>query len=240
MAVTDAASGGRQEFVRLDPHAATALPEILSGTKSTPGFSPSADVYVAPIPKPAAPTEAGKPILLYNDECAVCRRVAAWVQREEDKEPGSTKLVLHAIGDDPDAVAALNPNLNIWDAYSAVHVLMPDGTMRVGGEAVAEVLKRLPDTAWFAGLFDVTVFGHRPFQAMLNLAYTVLDKIRPAFGCESCGEGPPKWAMPIAWAVRGWKALFGSKTAPNPEPRKQIAPAATIPAATTPPKTTPV
>lgn len=169
---------------------------------SAPAAAPAA---LAPEPEP----KQTLPILLYNGDCAVCRRIAAWVQAAEAKNPGGVNLIEKPIGDDPDALLALNPNLNIWDAYSAVHVLMPDGSMRVGGEAVAEVLKRLPNTAWFGQLFDVEVFGKRPFQALLNGGYYVLDKVRPALGCESCGERAPVWARPLEWAVKGYKALFG-------------------------------
>lgn len=204
-------------------HAHTARPAKgqklaqLRLVKADASAAASKDTFVrpatpAPAPAPAAPLPAPKqtlPILLYNGDCAVCRRIAGWVQAAEAKNPGGANLIERPIGDDPDALLALNPNLNIWDAYSAVHVLMPDGSMRVGGEAVAEVLKRLPNTAWFGQLFDVEIFGRRPFQALLNGGYYVLDKVRPALGCESCGERAPVWARPLEWAVKGYKALFG-------------------------------
>lgn len=136
----------------------------------------------------------------------------------EKRNPGGMNLIERPIGDDPEAVKALNPKLNIWDAYAAVHVLMPDGSMRVGGEAVAEVLKRLPTTRWFAWLFEVSLFGARPFQSLLNGGYDALDKVRPAFGCESCGEGPPAWAKPIEWLVKGYRAVFGGAKASDPKP----------------------
>jgi hypothetical protein len=40
---------------------------------------------------------------------------------------------------------------------------MPDGAMKLGGEAIAEVLRRLPNTEWFAGIFALRLSGHRPF-----------------------------------------------------------------------------
>jgi hypothetical protein len=47
----------------------------------------------------------------------------------------------------------LHPDLDIWDAYETIHVMMPDGSMKLGGEAVAEVLRNLPNTKWFAASF---------------------------------------------------------------------------------------
>jgi predicted DCC family thiol-disulfide oxidoreductase YuxK len=156
------------------------------------------------------------PILLFNDECAVCRRIGHWVQRSAQSTSGETRLIVQPIGNDPDALLALNPDLNIWDAYETIHLLMPDGSMKLGGEAVAEVLRNLPATKWFAGSFDVNTLGFRPFQAMLNMSYAILSDVRPLFGCESCGT--PGWLRPIRWITKWAKSLFGAKRHPRPTP----------------------
>jgi hypothetical protein len=80
--------------------------------------------------------------------------------------------------------------------------------MRLGGEAVAEVLRRLPSTRWFTGIFTITIFGLRPFQTVLNLAYAVLADVRPIFGCESCGT-PSPWVRPLRWMVKTTTSAFG-------------------------------
>jgi hypothetical protein len=58
----------------------------------------------------------------------------------------TTIQVERPIGDDPEALLSLNPDLDIWGAYATIHLLMPDGSMKLGGEAVAEVLRNLPTT----------------------------------------------------------------------------------------------
>ena len=121
------------------------------------------------------------PILLFNGECAVCRAIAGWVHR------GGARLTERPIGDDPAALLRLNPALDICDAYATIHLLMPDGSMLVGGEAVAEVLRRVPAMRWISWTFGVSLFGVRPFQLVLDAGYTVLAEIRPLLGCESCG-----------------------------------------------------
>ena len=69
--------------------------------------------------------DRNKPILLYNDECGVCRRIARWVQRSGRNNVGETpSIVERPIGDDPQALRALNPDLDIWDAYATIH--LPD------------------------------------------------------------------------------------------------------------------
>src|SRR3984885_5584317 len=147
-----------------------------------------------------------KPILLFNDECAVCRRIGNWVKKSALSRSGETSIIVRPIGDDPEALRSLQPDLDIWDAYATIHLLMPDGSMKLGGEAVAEVLRDLPNTEWFARGFAASIFGFRPFQQILNMSYAILSDVRPLFGCESCGtqsflrpiERITKWAKGIS------------------------------------------
>jgi predicted DCC family thiol-disulfide oxidoreductase YuxK len=157
------------------------------------------------------------PILLFNDECGVCRTIANWVKNQAHAESGTTSIVVRPIGQDPEELRALNQDLNIWDAYAKIHLLMPDASMKLGGEAVAEVLRKLPGTRWFSWTFAISVFGVRPFQALLNLAYAILADVRPVFGCESCGT-PSPWVRPIRWVVKRVASLFGGSHHPSPSP----------------------
>ena len=159
------------------------------------------------------PIDHSTPILLYNDECGVCRFIAHWVQRSNRNEPTATRLVVRPIGDDPDVCRELNPALDIWDAYATIHLLMPDGTMKLGGEAVADVLRALPNTRWFAWTFALSIFGFRPFQALLDVAYAILADVRPLFGCESCGP-TSAWWKPFHWLITSSKTLFGKHRPP--------------------------
>jgi predicted DCC family thiol-disulfide oxidoreductase YuxK len=155
-------------------------------------------------------TGQGAPILLFDDQCGVCRRIGRWVQKSAQRQAGGPSIVTRPIGNDPEALRALKPDLDIWEAYATIHLLMPDGSMKRGGEAVAEVLRRLPNTRWFAWLFAVGIFRFRPFQSLLNLAYTILAAVRPFFGCESCGT-PSFRERPIGWIVERAKATFGGR-----------------------------
>jgi predicted DCC family thiol-disulfide oxidoreductase YuxK len=155
------------------------------------------------------------PILLYNDECGVCRSIARWVKRSASGKAGSADLVaLRPIGADPEALRSLSPDLDIWDAYATIHLMMPDGSMKLGGEAVAEVLRDLPKTRWFAWVFALGLFGWRPFQTILDAAYALLSDVRPLFGCESCGT-PNAGVRAIRWAIRWVQSLFGRGRHPS-------------------------
>jgi hypothetical protein len=154
------------------------------------------------------------PVLLFNDECAVCRSIGGWVKKSAVGKSGNASIVVRPIGDDPEALRLLNPELDIWDAYATIHVLMPDGSMKLGGEAVAEVLRDLRNTKWFAWIFAISIVGFRPFQLVLNVAYVILADVRPLFGCESCGK-PSFWVRPIAPTIKWVKSIFGKSRVPS-------------------------
>ena len=137
------------------------------------------------------------PILLFDDECSVCRRIASWVRRSATSGNRPSTLTVRPIGNDPVALRSLSPGLDIWKAYETIHLLMPDGTMRVGGEAIAETLRRLPSSEWLARCFSWRIFGYRPFQRILDIAYLVLADVRPLLGCESCGSSS-KWVKLVS------------------------------------------
>jgi hypothetical protein len=86
--------------------------------------------------------------------------------------------------------------------------------MKLGGEAVAEVFRDLPRTRWFAWTFAVSVFGLRPFQTILNVAYALLADVRPLFGCESCGT-PNSWVKAIRWTIKWVRAFVGRGRHPS-------------------------
>jgi predicted DCC family thiol-disulfide oxidoreductase YuxK len=155
------------------------------------------------------------PILLFNDECGVCRAIANWVRKSIGNDSNDVRLVVRPIGDDPAVCRSLNPKLDIWDAYATIHLLMPDGSMKLGGEAVADVLRALPNTRWFAWTFNLSVFGFRPFQMLLDAAYAILSDVRPLFGCESCGT-LSVWWKPIEWLITSTKKIFGKHRPATP------------------------
>lgn len=155
-------------------------------------------------------TRQATPILLFDDECAVCRRMANWVRAIARNASGEATVDVRPIGEDPEALRRLDPALDIWKVYAKSHLLMPDGSILIAGEAVAEVFRRSPGMAWCAWLFSVQIFKVRPFQSLLDLGYVILSDVRPIFGCKSCGA-PALWARPFAWTVKMAKKLTGAK-----------------------------
>jgi predicted DCC family thiol-disulfide oxidoreductase YuxK len=161
--------------------------------------------------------EQTKPILLFDGECGVCRHIAGWVWSLAQSRSRTPTFLERPIGNDPEELLALNPSLNIWDAYATIHMLMPDGSMKLGGEAVAEVFRNLPETKWFTWVFGISIFGFRPFQLLLNGSYVVLADVRPLFGCESCGT-PRFWVRPIRRIIQWIEHIRGGNRRSKPLP----------------------
>jgi predicted DCC family thiol-disulfide oxidoreductase YuxK len=168
---------------------------------------------VSAAPGASLPGRSATPILLYDDECAVCRRMAQWVRWVARDRVGVSTIDVRAIGEDPEALRRLDPRLDIWKVYAKSHLLMPGGAILIAGEAVAEVLRRSPGMAWCAWLFSVRVFKTRPFQSLLDLGYVILSDVRPIFGCKSCGA-PALWARPFVWLAKALRRRDGGKGRP--------------------------
>jgi predicted DCC family thiol-disulfide oxidoreductase YuxK len=157
-----------------------------------------------------APARQATPILLFDDECAVCCRMADWVRGVARNALGEPTIAVRSIGEDPEVLRKLDPRLDIWQVYAKSHLLMPDRSILIAGEAVAEVLRRSPGMSWCACLFSVQIFKMRPFQSLLDLGYVILSDVRPIFGCKSCGA-PALWARPFVWLVKTTRRLTGPK-----------------------------
>ncbi len=172
-------------------------------------FEPPA--AAAPVPSAAGGREVlTRPVLLYNSHCEVCQALSSWVKAAD--LCGEDLIDERPLPDDPEELARIHPDLDIWKAYEEIHLVMPDGRLEKGGAAIAEVLKRLPNTGWYSWTFDVRLLGARPGVAVLHAAYKFLDAIRPALGCSSCGGGPVVWwARPIRWGADLVRWLRGTQ-----------------------------
>lgn len=188
---------------------------LLDRFEAGTGTAAPATAPAASVPTTTEPERLDRPVLLYNGQCEVCQVLSSWVKAADLK--GEDLIDERPLPNDPAALARIHPGLDIWKAYEEIHVVMPDGRLLKGGEAIAEVLKRLPYTSWMSGVFDLEVFGKKTGVAALHVAYKILDAIRPALGCSSCGGGPVVWwAKPIQWGANlvKWALGKGDEHAP--------------------------
>lgn len=85
--------------------------------------------------------------LIYDGECGLCRRAVDRV-RAWDRSDGFTYIAFQdpAVGRFGIALPAL---------AAAMHLVLPDGRVFAGADAVPEILRRLPGKRWLAWMFAV-------------------------------------------------------------------------------------
>ncbi|MGH7753201.1 MAG: thiol-disulfide oxidoreductase DCC family protein [Gemmatimonadales bacterium] len=120
-----------------------------------------------------------RPVLIYDGECAFCRR---WVERIRRWDRR------HAIDAVPfqDAARVARFGIPKADLHAAMHLVLPDGRAFAGGAAAPEILKLLPGKRWLAWGFGV--------PGVLWVAtrlYRWIAKRRHRLSCGShvCGRG---------------------------------------------------
>ncbi len=63
-----------------------------------------------------AQASTARPILLFDDECGVCRHIASWVRKASRRKSCEVCGTVRPIGEDPAALRVINPGLDIWAA----------------------------------------------------------------------------------------------------------------------------
>ena len=110
------------------------------------------------MPRPARPmpvTELApnNPTLIYDGECGICRQ-AVTILKKWDRE----HLLRYVPFQDSAGVSRFGIALPALAA--AMHLLLPDGRVYPGADAVPELLRLLRGKRWLARLFDIP--GVRP------------------------------------------------------------------------------
>jgi predicted DCC family thiol-disulfide oxidoreductase YuxK len=96
-------------------------------------------------PLAANPTE---PTLIYDGACGICKQAVALVRRW-DRE--------HVLRFVPfqDAVAIAQFGIALPALAAAMHLVLPDGRVYPGADAIPELLRRFPGKRWLAPLFRI-------------------------------------------------------------------------------------
>jgi len=97
-----------------------------------------------------APTN---PTLIYDGECGMCRRAVTLLKRWDREHK-----VLYVPFQDGAAVSRFGVALPALAA--AMHLVLPDGRVYPGADAVPELLRLLPGKRWLAAPFGIP--GVRP------------------------------------------------------------------------------
>lgn len=94
----------------------------------------SAENMALPETPVAAPE---KPVLIYDGECPVCIRAVDWIRARSDPDAFEF-LSCHA-----DELAKRFPRIEKSACLQAMHLILPDGSVLIGEQAMPEILRRL-------------------------------------------------------------------------------------------------
>jgi predicted DCC family thiol-disulfide oxidoreductase YuxK len=96
----------------------------------------------------ASLAEAANPTLIYDGECGVCQK-AVTLLRHWDRE--------HVLRFVPfqDGPGVARFQLALPALAAAMHLILPDGEVYAGADAIPELLKMLPGKRWLAPTFRI-------------------------------------------------------------------------------------
>jgi predicted DCC family thiol-disulfide oxidoreductase YuxK len=125
-----------------------------------------------------SPPAIGPAVLVYDGECALCRASAFWLLRRA-MAGGARELELLPCSSP--VRRARYPQISDEACLTAMQLVLPDGRVLAGADAVPEILRRIPRWRWLAGLFDLP--GIRP---VARRVYAWIARHRMRL---SCGVG---------------------------------------------------
>jgi predicted DCC family thiol-disulfide oxidoreductase YuxK len=119
------------------------------------------------------PPPAPVATLIYDGECAMCRASALWIMRRA-MDGGALEIL-------PCRSAPRRERFSqVSDAecMTAMQLVLPDGRILAGADAMPELLRRIPRWRRLAALFDVP--GMRPLG---RVVYTWIARNRMKVSC---------------------------------------------------------
>jgi predicted DCC family thiol-disulfide oxidoreductase YuxK len=117
-------------------------------------------------------------VLIYDGDCAMCRASALWLMRRALSR-GALEILPCRSG----ARRARFPHIADQLCMSAMQLVLPDGRVLAGADAVPELLRRIRGWGWVAAAFDVP--GMRPVARRL---YAWIARYRMKISCAVTGR----------------------------------------------------
>jgi len=124
-------------------------------------------------------------VLIYDDECAMCRGSALWLMR---RALGSGADELEILPCRSPARRARFPAIDEAACLAAMQLVLPDGRVVSGADAVPELLARMPGWRWLARFFALP--GIRPLARRVY-GWIARNRMRLSCAVPPRGKGPP-------------------------------------------------
>jgi predicted DCC family thiol-disulfide oxidoreductase YuxK len=118
-------------------------------------------------------------VLIYDGDCAMCRASALWLMRLALR--GGDLEILPCRS--PVRVARY-PRISETACLTAMQLVLPDGRVLAGADAVPELLRRIRGLGWLAGLFALPLV--RPAARRI---YAWIARNRMRISCGLRGSG---------------------------------------------------
>ena len=101
-----------------------------------------------PMPPMALAADHAEPTLIYDGECGICQQAVALLKRWDREHilrfvPFQDEAAVNRFGIALPALAA------------AMHLILPDGRVYAGADAVPELLRLFPGKRWLASVFRI-------------------------------------------------------------------------------------
>ena len=120
----------------------------------------------------------GQAVLIYDADCAVCRGSALWLMRRALSR-GQLEILPCRSG----VRKARFPHISEDTCLTAMQLVLPDGRVLAGADAVPELLRRVRGWGWFATVFALP--GVRPFARRV---YAWIARNRMRISCAAGGQ----------------------------------------------------
>jgi predicted DCC family thiol-disulfide oxidoreductase YuxK len=116
-------------------------------------------------------------VLIYDGDCAMCRASALWLMRRALGRGGDAEE-LEILPCRSPVRRARFPAIDEATCLTAMQLVLPDGRVLSGADAVPEILARLPRWRWLRHAFDLP--GTRP---LARRAYAWIARNRMRLSC---------------------------------------------------------
>ena len=103
-------------------------------------------------------TAGPRAVLIYDGECSMCRASALWLLRRAEAGGARDLEILPCRSP---VRRQRFPSIADEACMRAMQLVLPDGRVLSGADAVPEILRRIPRWRWIGTLFDLP--GARPF-----------------------------------------------------------------------------
>jgi predicted DCC family thiol-disulfide oxidoreductase YuxK len=120
-------------------------------------------------------TGDSKAVLIYDGECSMCRASALWLLRRAEAGGARDLEILPCRSP---VRRQRFPSIADETCMQAMQLVLPDGHVLAGADAVPEILLRIPRWSWVARLFDLP--RARPFARRV---YAWIAKNRMKITC---------------------------------------------------------